>query len=191
MEISALLAALAGNLSDKAISGAAPGVPVAEVRGALQTLADKFAPAESVRQKKGSPVDRAVLYTDGASRGNPGEAAGGASLVAPDGSELLAGRWYLGRMTNNAAEYLALIHGLEETAALGVKDLEVRMDSELVVRQLTGVYRVKDARLKQYFARVKELFAGFAAVRIKHVPRAENRRADQLANEALDASRRT
>jgi len=187
VEISRIISALAANLSDEVIAAAVPGLAPAEVRATLESLAGGFAPEKKPAvQKRRGRLDRAVLFTDGASRGNPGEAGGGASLVGPDGGELIAGRWYLGRRTNNAAEYLALIHGLEEAAALGVKELEVRMDSELVVRQLTGVYRVRDAQLKKYFARVKELLAGFDSVRIKHVSRSENSRADQLANEALD-----
>jgi len=158
-----------------------------EVREVLGQVASSLGSSEPVVKRNAPAGTRAILYTDGASRGNPGQAAAGASLVDPDGGELLAGRWYLGQMTNNAAEYLALIHGLTETSKLAVRELEVRMDSELVVRQLTGVYRVKDPQLKKYHAQVMELLAGFGKVRIRHVPRAENRRADELANQALDA----
>lgn len=129
------------------------------------------------------------LHTDGASRGNPGPAAGGFVLLDGD-REVAAGGRYLGRKTNNEAEYLALIDGL--TAALEHRPahLEVVLDSELLVHQLNGRYRVKSATLHPLWARARELLASFPATRVGHVPRGFNSRADALANAALDAQRR-
>ncbi len=183
-----MLAALAENLGDAEIRAAVPDADPAEVRKILRELAGRFRPAVEGDSRSAADAvpDAAVLFTDGASRGNPGEAGAGAVLTGPDGREIASGRWYLGRVTNNAAEYLALIHGLEEAAARGIKRLEVRMDSELVVRQLNGRYRVKDAGLKKLFSQVQELRQRFSRITFTHVRREQNRRADRLANEAID-----
>lgn len=127
-----------------------------------------------------------VLRCDGGSRGNPGPGAGAYVLTDPHGVEAEAQGEYLGHVTNNVAEYRALIAGLEAAARRGVGRLEVRMDSELVVRQMTGVYRVKHAGLKP----LHEL-ARRAAARIPHltweaVRRDDNTRADRLVNDTLD-----
>jgi ribonuclease HI len=129
---------------------------------------------------------RAVLYTDGASRGNPG-LAGAGFLVLDEASELLGeGKTFLGERTNNEAEYEALIAGLELARRLGCREVEVRADSQLMIRQLTGQYRVKNRRLIPLVLRVKKLAAEFERVVYHHVPRAENSRADKLANQAID-----
>jgi ribonuclease HI len=186
-----VLDGLARGLSDAAIADAVPGVSPVVVRERLVRLAARFRP-ETGEPRKEEPgtaaprAGRAVLHTDGASRGNPGEAGAGAALYGPGGGEIGAWRWYLGRTTNNAAEYLALVHGLEEALKAGVDELEVRMDSELVVRQLNGRYRVRNAELQRLFARVQELRRRFRKVTFTHVRRGENRRADQLANQAID-----
>lgn len=128
-----------------------------------------------------------VLYTDGAARGNPGPAAVGIVIQDGSGRVLREVARAIGRATNNQAEYRALILGLEEAARLGAAHLEVRMDSELIVRQLSGRYRVKDAALKVLFERASELLRGFPSVTLRHIPREDNRRADALANAALSA----
>ena len=130
-----------------------------------------------------------VLYADGASRGNPGAAAYGFVLLAPDGTELAAEGEAIGRAPNNVAEYTALVRGLERALALGLRRLRVRMDSELAVRQMQGIYKVRNAGLQPLHATAQSLRAGFAGFRIEHVPRADNARADALANAALDALR--
>jgi ribonuclease HI len=132
------------------------------------------------------PKTEYVLYSDGASRGNPGAAAIGFVLLDPSGRELIAEGRAIGKQTNNVAEYTALLRGLETALELGVRRLRVRMDSELVVRQLQGIYRVKNAGLRPLFEAVQRLCRRFATCRIEHVPRAENARADALANQALD-----
>jgi ribonuclease HI len=129
-----------------------------------------------------------TLYCDGASRGNPGRAAIGFVLVDPVGEERLAHGEVLGdRITNNVAEYTALLRGLEAAAAAGVRRLLVRLDSELAVRQLRGEYKVRNPGLRPLFEAAQELQARFESFRIKHVRREENQRADALANAALDA----
>ncbi|NBD73734.1 reverse transcriptase-like protein [Patescibacteria group bacterium] len=130
------------------------------------------------------------LYTDGGARGNPGPAGIGVQIVE-DGEVKGELAKYLAHQTNNVAEYQALIHGLElliQTygAALAECNVIVRMDSELIVRQLTHVYRVKDPTLKTLFARVEELRQQVPHLTLSHVSREENAEADRLANEAMD-----
>lgn len=131
------------------------------------------------------------LFADGAARGNPGPAAAGFVLDDPEGRPAAAGGIALGTATNNVAEYRALLAGLTRAIEMGVGAIEVRMDSELVVRQMTGIYRVKHAGLKPLFAEAQALSRRFTHFGIRHVPRDENARADAEANRALDAPRRT
>ncbi|MBA4371062.1 MAG: ribonuclease H [Coriobacteriaceae bacterium] len=127
-----------------------------------------------------------VLRTDGGSRGNPGPAAAAFVLEAPDGTILLRAGRFIGEATNNVAEYEALIMGLGAALALGVSSIEVLADSELLVRQVTGTYRVKHPNMRPLHARVTRLLAGFESWRIGHVRREQNVAADSLVNEALD-----
>jgi len=129
-----------------------------------------------------------VLYTDGASRGNPGPAAIGAVLYRDDGSLREVGRVSeaIGIETNNVAEYRAVVAGLELALAHDPAALVLRADSELLVRQLAGRYRVKAPHLRPLYERVRSLLAAIPSVRVEHVPREQNKVADGLANEALD-----
>jgi ribonuclease HI len=127
-----------------------------------------------------------VIYADGASRGNPGPASIGAVVYDESGRELHTVSRLIGRATNNEAEYRAAIAGLEAALALGARDVELLMDSELVVRQLDARYKVRNPSLRRLFGRVKDLQWRFASFRVRHVRREQNRRADQLANEAFD-----
>ncbi len=129
---------------------------------------------------------KAKAWVDGGARGNPGPAGWGAYFV--DESE---GPWfqlwgYLGKTTNNVAEYTGLIEALEEAGRRGIRELVVHTDSQLVERQILGVYRVKQPHLKTLFTKVKSLIAGFERFEIVHVPRRENADADALANRAMD-----
>jgi len=126
------------------------------------------------------------LHVDGASRGNPGQAGFGVHVTAPDGSEVASLYGYLGTATNNVAEYQALLHGLRFALARGAKGVEVYSDSELLVRQLEGRYRVKSAGLLPLHREARVLLARFEPARVAHVPRARNREADALANRAVD-----
>ena len=127
-----------------------------------------------------------VVYTDGASRGNPGPASIGAVVLAPGGAVRHEVSQRIGHTTNNVAEYRALIAGLEAALALGARRVEARLDSELLVRQAIGRYRVKNPGLVPLHNRVLALRSQFDEVVFRHVPREQNKRADALANEALD-----
>lgn len=131
-------------------------------------------------------TESVVVHTDGASRGNPGPASIGVVIARPDGKVLLELGEALGTTTNNVAEYTAVIRALERAAELGAKRVRVMMDSQLVVRQLNGSYRVKHAEMIPLYRRVLELIQRFESVTFEHVPREENLEADRLANQALD-----
>ena len=131
---------------------------------------------------------RAILYADGASRGNPGPSGAGAVLLDADGRILAELTRFLGHATNNIAEYNALILGLEEARRLGVDEIDVRMDSKLVVEQMRGAWRVKHPNMKPLALRAGELLAMFARRSITHVPREENLIADALSNRAIDGA---
>lgn len=148
----------------------ASGIPVQE---------ELFAPAPAVC----GPYE---IRVDGASRGNPGQAGAGAVIRDPRGNVARELRRYLGVMTNNMAEYSALVMALTEAKAMGVKEVEVFADSELMVKQLNGKYRVKSADLKPLFDEAEALLKGFVRSKIVHVYREENSLADKLANEAID-----
>lgn len=137
------------------------------------------------RADSGLPA-RWTVYADGASRGNPGEASIGAVVYDENGKEAATVSRRLGRATNNEAEYQAAIAGLEEALALGGGAVDLRMDSELVIKQLLGEYKVRNVRLRPYYLRIVDLLGEFWPVSIEHVRREKNTRADELANLALD-----
>jgi len=129
-------------------------------------------------------------FTDGASRGNPGEAGIGI-LVTDDRAEpVFSLHGYIGVCTNNVAEYTALIRGLAAAKIMGAKRILVRSDSELLVRQINGVYKVKSADLKPLFQRAVALIKEIGEVTVSHVYREGNTRADELANQAMNMGRR-
>jgi ribonuclease HI len=130
--------------------------------------------------------ERAVMYVDGASRGNPGPAAVAAVLYLPSGEELYSAGKKIGTATNNVAEYRAVIEGMKLARTLGVRALTIRLDSELVMRQLTGAYRTRNAELAALGRLVAEESRHFASCQFEHVPRGDNREADRIANQALD-----
>ena len=129
---------------------------------------------------------QATLFADGGSRGNPGPAASGSVLVAPDGAILREIGHFLGIATNNVAEWNALCFGLEGALEMGIRSLAVRLDSELVVKQMTGHYRVKHIDLQPLHRRASALLRRFEHVDIRHIPREQNTLADRLANDVLD-----
>jgi len=127
-----------------------------------------------------------LAYIDGGARGNPGPAAI-AAVVRDDGGEVVAERGErIGRATNNVAEYRALLLGIERAAAHGARELDLVGDSELVVRQVEGRYKVKDATMRELHAQVKRALADFEGWSIRHVRREDNAEADRLVNEVLD-----
>lgn len=126
------------------------------------------------------------LWTDGAARGNPGPAGAGAYLCDRGGKTVEELCEYLGLQTNNVAEYRALLLGLKKALELGADEIEVLADSELMVRQLNGEYRVKNEGLRPLFQEAVRLLKGFKKYSISHVDREDNKEADRLANRAID-----
>jgi ribonuclease HI len=130
---------------------------------------------------------RLLIHTDGAARGNPGPAGLGAILRDAETGETLAElATFLGVRTNNYAEWTAVEAALEEARRLGATHVDLRMDSELVARQISGVYRVKHVDLKPIHAKVMRLLGSFEGYTVGHVPRALNKDADRLSNVAID-----
>ena len=130
---------------------------------------------------------KARLYTDGGARGNPGPAAYGYVLEAEDGTVLAAHGEHIGSATNNVAEYSGLVAGLRKALELEVPEVEVVSDSELMVKQMRGEYRVKNEALRELFAEADRLARRVGIVEYRHVKRAHNEEADRLVNAALDA----
>ena len=129
----------------------------------------------------------ANLYTDGGSRGNPGPAGVGIVLTTTDNKTINEASIFLGTTTNNASEYMALIHGLQIAQKYGISRICIFMDSMLIVKHITGEYQVKNTRLQPLYKRVQDLLKLFGdGYTIKHIERAKNARADKLANIAMD-----
>jgi len=130
-------------------------------------------------------IKRVIIFTDGASQGNPGLAAIGAIIKDEQGKVITSISQGIGRTTNNQAEYRAIIAALENAVSLGASQVDMRSDSELVVRQINGRYRVKNASLKPLYQRVKQLQSQLKSFAITHIPRRQNTEADSLASKAL------
>jgi ribonuclease HI len=128
-----------------------------------------------------------TIFTDGGARGNPGPAAAGGVIVGADGTLIAEVSEYIGVATNNVAEYRALILTLRRALDEGCRNIAIRMDSELVVRQLEGKYRVKDAKMRPLHGAAVKLLAMFERADVRHVRRDENKLADKLVNAVLDA----
>lgn len=129
---------------------------------------------------------KVVVNVDGGARGNPGPAAIAAVVQEPDGGVLEERGERIGRATNNVAEYRALLLGIEMARALGAKELDLVGDSELIVKQVKGEYKVKDATMRELHAEAKKALREFDSWSIRHVRREHNAEADRLVNEALD-----
>ena len=135
-----------------------------------------------------SPVESVVVNVDGGARGNPGPAAI-AAVAHDEAGEVLAERSEtIGAATNNVAEYRAMLLGIELARELGASELELVGDSELIVRQVRGEYKVKQDHLRPLHTKVRDELRGFGRWSVRNVPRAENARADELVNEALDVA---
>jgi len=130
-------------------------------------------------------MDRVVINTDGASQGNPGPSAIGATIKDECGRLITTISRRIGRTTNNQAEYRAIIAALEKAAGMGARQVEIRADSELVVHQLNGRYKVKKASLRTLYQETVSLLGQFQGVTITSIPREQNKEADSLANAAL------
>ena len=155
-----------------------------DARGILKGLAI----GKGVESPQGDQPLRGVyqIYVDGASRGNPGKAGAGAAIKDAEGTVVRKLKSYLGIMTNNMAEYSAMIMALKAARDMGIKDVRIHADSELMVKQLNGVYRVKSHDLMPLFLEATHLLGAFDEYKIAHIYREGNGLADSLANEAID-----
>ena len=133
--------------------------------------------------------EKIIIYTDGASRGNPGPAAAGFVLSDAEGNQLQAKSFFLGQATNNVAEYTGFIKALEAAQELGAKQITVFSDSELLVRQINGKYKVKSEQIRPLFEQAVQLLGKFENHKITFVPREQNKEADSLVNQALNLKR--
>ena len=182
-----LLLAIAEHESLEATCAAIPGLTreAAQhlLRGAAAKLREESQPPPAVRS---GSQRRLRIYSDGAARGNPGEAGAGAVIMDAGGAVLARLGRYLGRQTNNVAEYQGLLLGLRHAQELGAREVEVRADSELMIKQLRGEYQVKNAALKPLHAEALRLLRTFEAFDLQHVPREQNALADEMSNRAID-----
>ncbi len=138
------------------------------------------------RKTQSSAIKKATLYADGGSRGNPGIAGAGCVLFDTQGKEFAYDRIWCGHQTNNFAEYTGMIRGMELALENKVTDLLVRLDSKLAVEQMSGNWKVKNINIKPLFKKASLLREKFNNIVFEHIPREKNKRADQLANEAMD-----
>ena len=161
---------------------ARPSGPPAEPRRPARTP-----PPVSPEPKGPAGVPSSLkLFSDGAARGNPGPAGAGAVLMDSEGRVVARLGRFLGVQTNNYAEYMGLLLGLKHARNLGVKDLEVLADSELLIRQLQGRYQVKSPTLRPLYEEATALLEQIPRVKLTHVPREKNKAADEMSNRAID-----
>jgi len=129
-----------------------------------------------------------TLFVDGAARGNPGPAGIGVVILGQNNTKLKEYYKYIGNTTNNIAEYNALVYGLQEALSIGAKELLIKLDSELVAKQIKGEYKVKNKNIKPLFDQAIHMLNKFEKIEVKHVDRKENKEADKLANKAINLS---
>lgn len=175
------------------------GITEEDAKAAIRWLAKSRPPSErgtvkttvKAEAKAKSTAGRHELYVDGASRGNPGQAGAGALIKDPSAKVVRRLKKFLGRTTNNVAEYSALVLGLEAARSMGIDRISVFADSELMVKQLNGVYKVKSEDLRPLYEKASALSKGFKEFSIKHIYREKNAAADALSNEAIDGRSKT
>lgn len=163
------------------------------LRGAAGALRAEKPPPKKASVKRDGDEAAALrdsqalrVFSDGAARGNPGPAGAGAVITDAKGNVVARLGHYLGRQTNNVAEYQGLLLGLRHAAELGAREVEVRADSQLMIRQLKGEYAVRNTALKPLHAEALRLLRGFSRYELQHVPREENALADEMSNRAID-----
>ena len=197
-----VLDALVKKLSDDVLQDCFQGLSPKQVKKILKEVIGTLAPQKEETPQppsqttlwqskkkiwKGRLAGKVLqLFSDGASRGNPGEAGVGIAILDEKGNELVGTGKYLGQCNNNEAEYRALLFGLAKCREFGRGEIKVHLDSELIVKQIRGEYRVKHPNLKPLFQESIEKLSGFASFSITHVRREKNGRADSLANQAID-----
>ena len=170
---------------------AALGIEMEDARRLLRGAAKQLGaidsePKHMVRATTPGQLRRVRVFSDGAARGNPGPAGAGAVLLDDGGHVIERLGRFLGKQTNNVAEYEGLLLGLRKARALGVREVEVRADSQLLIRQLQGSYAVKNEVLKRLHAEALALLRAFDKYELVHVPREENALADEMSNRAID-----
>jgi ribonuclease HI len=165
-----------------AISERVPDLDPGEIRDLLNLAADAVAPPPVPE------IDEATIQVDGASIGNPGPAGAGVVILDSRNRKVAEMSEPLGETTNNVAEYRALILGLSMARQLGVRHVHVRADSELMVRQMTGEYRIKDEKLRALSREALDIIDSFDSFEIRHVDRSENKAADRLSKRAAEAN---
>ncbi|MFQ5510916.1 MAG: ribonuclease HI family protein [Candidatus Krumholzibacteriia bacterium] len=181
-----LLEALRGGEDvERALAGS--GLERGAAAEILEALARRIASAGTRSPGSQPRAGCLTAQADGASRGNPGPASCAVIITDESGEELLRRSKVLGTATNNVAEYHGVHLALELLGQLGASDVVLKLDSELVVKQLNGEYKVKHPSLKPLFERATTLIGQFSSVEVVHIPRAENKAVDRLANDALDA----
>ena len=168
--------------ASRALEHLARSLGVSDPRGRTAMHRTKSEPPTDAPRERGA----AVVYVDGASRGNPGPSAVGAIVYSSSGEEVLSVAKKIGHATNNVAEYRAVLEGMRLARELRVREITIRLDSELVARQLAGQYRIRNADLEALAREVSEEARRFERCRFEHVPREQNKSADRLANEALN-----
>lgn len=129
---------------------------------------------------------RLEIYIDGGARGNPGPAGVGVVVLDESGKRIKDVSKYIGEATNNIAEYSALLYGLEEALILRADEIKINLDSELVARQITGEYRVKDPNIRPLFERALNMLKSFKNFEVNHIDRSKNKEADKLVNKAIN-----
>jgi len=194
-----ILRTLSHVLPDESLALWFPSLPPFAIRGVLLRAAEEVdfpVAVETVTDNDATNGDRREifnrlsLFTDGASKGNPGEAGAGVVVFDENRQIVREACKYLGYCTNNVAEYKALILGLEEVLQLGAGEVSIFVDSELLARQIQGRYAVRNANLQPLFKEIQKKLSVFRKYTIRHIPREENVRADQLANEAIKNRRK-
>ncbi len=164
-----------------------PGLTRERLARMFERLADHSPNAANAFEREAnSSMNRVRVYSDGAARGNPGPSGAGAVLVEPSGQIVDRLGKFLGVRTNNYAEYMGLLLGLRRARELGVREIEVFTDSELLIRQLGGRYQVKSTSLRPLYDEALSLLNGFSRVKLVHVPREMNSAADEMSNRAID-----
>ncbi len=162
-----------------------PHVTRERLKKLLARAADAVGEVAAAVEENGA-FERLRVYSDGAARGNPGLSGAGAVLVEPSGQVVDRLGKFLGVQTNNYAEYMGLLIGLRRARDLGVREIEVFADSELMIRQLGGRYQVKSATLRPLYEEAVKLLNDFSRVKLVHVPREMNKAADEMSNRAID-----
>jgi ribonuclease HI len=158
----------------------------AQVAASVPSSPDPVQLPSGTKKRAGKKVGKLTAYTDGASRGNPGAAACAVIFYDDSNEELLRRSKRLGVATNNVAEYEGVLLALEFAQTLGADDLDIKLDSELVVKQLKRQYKVKHPTLKPLYEKARVMIGAFRRVNVTHIPRADNKLADKLANDELD-----